>query len=260
VVVVALLAAHARALSDLWASGVTYHSQARSTPAVMANPHRQIFAQIPHGTPFFVLVLIALAAAVAFVALRRPLHVWPLWTWVVLGVAFLFVHAPLHDNHLVLFPFPLAIATGATLGAAVERLPRQDLRSAATALLALGVAGGLVQQLHRVDVARTTEPLSNVEAGRALDRLTRPGIRTIDDRPIISFLAHRRVLGNLVDLAALRFETDSLDDARVIRELPHAGAVVVSRELGDHPAVLEELRQRFRRGYNRGGVTIWVKR
>jgi hypothetical protein len=68
------------------------------------------------------------------------------------------------------------------------------------------------------------------------------------------------VLGDLVDLAALRFETDSLDDAGVIRDLPHAGAVVVSRELRDHPAVLEELRQRFRRGYNRGGVTIWVKR
>ena len=259
VVVAAVLAAHAKALGALWTSGVTYHSQARSTPAVIPHPHRQIFDQIPHGTPFFVLALVAILATAIFMALRSPLHVWPLWTWVVLGVAFLFVHAPLHDNHLILLPFSLAIATGATLGAAVERLPR-PLSLVTPALLALLVAGGFVQQLHRVDLARAREPSSNIAAARSLERLTKPGARTIDDRPIISFLAHRRVLGPLVDLAALRFETDSLDDTAVIRELSHADAVVVSRALRNHPIVLAELARRFHRGYDRGGVAIWLRR
>src|SRR5207247_11210528 len=47
-----LLLAHARALGDLWTSGVTYHDRARSTPAVIPHPVHQIFDQIPRSTPF----------------------------------------------------------------------------------------------------------------------------------------------------------------------------------------------------------------
>jgi hypothetical protein len=258
-IVVALLIAHAGAIGDLWTSGVTYHSDARTTPAVIPHPHRQILDQIPRGTPFLVLTVLAVVVGVAFLARRRPLHVLPLWTWAVLSVAFLFLHAPLHYNHLIVFPFTLAVAGGSTLGAAVERAPR-NVSLAAMAALALAVAAGLVQQLHRVDLVKTPEPATNVAAAQALERLTPPGAIVIDDRPIISFLAHRQVLGPLVDLAALRFETRSLDDAKVIRQLPHADAVVVSRALRDHPAVLRVLARRFHRAYDRGGVAIWLKR
>jgi hypothetical protein len=68
------------------------------------------------------------------------------------------------------------------------------------------------------------------------------------------------VVGPLVDLAKLRFETRSLDEADVIHQLPRADAVVVSRSLRDHPKVLTDVAQRFRRAYDRGGVEIWVKR
>ena len=44
---IVLLLAHSRALGDLWSSGVTYHERARSTPAVIPHPHRQIFDQVP---------------------------------------------------------------------------------------------------------------------------------------------------------------------------------------------------------------------
>ena len=60
---------------------------------------------------------------------------------------------------------------------------------------------------------------------KALARLTPPGALTVDDRPIVSFLARRRVVGQLVDLAFLRWETGSLDDAKVIRGLAPARAV-----------------------------------
>jgi hypothetical protein len=256
--VAVLLIAHAGAIGDLWTSGVTYHSKARSTPAVIPHPHRQILDQIPHGTPFFVLAVLAAALAVAFFALRRPLRVWPLWSWVVLSVAFLFVHAPLHYNHLIVFPFTLAVAGGATLGAAAERAPR-TMRLAATAALALAVIAGFVQQLHRVDLAKTPEPASNLAAARALERLTPPGALTVDDRPIISFRAHRRVVGPLVDLAELRFETGSLTNADVIRELHEVQAVVISRALRDSQPVNIYLRSHFRRRYDQGGVEIWLK-
>ncbi len=259
-VALALVTAHAGAIGALWRSGVTYHEKARSTPAVIPHSHRQIFEQISVRTPFFALSCIAVAVAVAAFAVRRPLRVWPLWSWVVLGLAFLFVHGPLHYNHLVLFPYALAVAVGSTIGAVLERLGAAWFRIAAAAL-ALVAVGAWVQQLHRVDSSRVAEPASNVAAADALKRLTFSGSRTVDDRPIISFLAGRRVVGQLVDLAALRFETGSLTDRQVITWLQRgeANAVVVSRALRDRPAVLAFVRRHFRRRYDRGGVSIWTR-
>ena len=254
---IALAVAHLHAIGDLWRSGITYHDKARSTPAVIPHPHRQIFDQIPHGTPFFVLALAAVLIGIGWFVARRSLRVWPLWSWVVLALAFLLVHKPLHYNHLIEFPFTLAVAAGATIGAAVHRLPATAARLA-FAVLSVAVVGGFVQQFHRVDLARAPEPASNVEAAQALARLTKPGALTIDDRPIISFLAHRRVLGPVVDLAKLRFETGSLTSAAVIRLLPRAQAVVVSRELREQPAILAAVHNEFRRAYARGGVDIYV--
>jgi hypothetical protein len=125
------------------------------------------------------------------------------------------------------------------------------------AALGLAVAAGWVQQLHRVDIARAPEPASNVAASHALARLTTPETLTVDDRPIISFLAHRRVVGQLVDMAFLRWETGSLDDAKVIRDLAPARAVVVSRALRSRPAVLSYVRAHFARVYSAGGVEIY---
>src|SRR4051812_23525500 len=64
--VLVLLSTHAGALGGLWTSGVSYHRKAGSTPRVMPNPHRQIFDQIPHTTPFFVLALVAIAIGIVF--------------------------------------------------------------------------------------------------------------------------------------------------------------------------------------------------
>lgn len=259
VVVAALLAAHTRALGSLWAGAVTYHAEARATPAVIPHPDRQIFEQIPRGTPFFVITIAAALTGAIFFVRRRPLRVWTLWTWVALGVVFLLLHAPLHYNHLVLFPFSLAVASGATIGAALERLA-QPMRLTSCALLGLAIGAGWVQQLHRVELARDREPASNLAAARALAQLTRPGARTIDDRPIISFLAHRRVDGALVDLALLRFETGSLTDAKVIQELPSVDAIVVSRVLSRRPTVVRFLSTHYRLEYANGGVRIYIPR
>src|SRR5439155_4427022 len=195
-----LLLAHVHALGDLWTSGVTYHDQARSTPAVIPHPIHQIFDQIPRSTPFFWLAIAAAGVAAAFALARRPLRTWPLWSWVVLSLLFLLAHKPLHYNHLIQLPFALAIGAGATLGAAAQRL-RPELRGIATVAAVAVVVGAFVQQWNRVSIGIAPEPQSNVAAARALNRLTRPDDLTVDDRPIISFRARRRVVGNLVDLA-----------------------------------------------------------
>jgi hypothetical protein len=254
----AVLLSHVNALGSLWASGVTYHEKARSTPAVIPHPYRQILHQIPRGTPFFVLALLAIVTAVGLFLWHRQRDTWPLWSWVVLVVAFLFVHQPLHYNHLIELPYTLAIAAGATLGALLSELGRARLPL--VGLVCLALAAGWVQQLHRVDIARAPEPASNVAAAHALARLTPPGALTIDDRPIVSFLARRRVVGQLVDLAVLRWEAGSLDDAQVIADLRRADAVVVSRALARRPAVLRAVERKYVMRYRRGGVRIYIRR
>ena len=253
-----LLLPHVGAARSLWASGVTYHDRARSTPQVLAHPDRQIFDQVPHGTPFFWLAVVAAVAGLSFLAFRRPLGVWPLWTWVVLGVVFLLLHKPLHDNHLVLFPYALAVAAGTTLGAAIQRVPQRG-RLVVEGLGALIVAAAFVQQTHRVDIARTPEPPAKIAAAHALARLTPPGALVVDDNPIVAFLAHRRVVGQLVDTAYLRFETGSLNDAKVIRDLKSADAVVISRSFLSRAAVLSYVRGHYRRRYDEGGIQIYVR-
>jgi hypothetical protein len=256
-VVGVLLLAHARALGALWTSGVTYHDKARSTPAVIPHPYHQIVDQIPRSTPFFWLAVAAVVTAIAFAAMRRSLGTWPLWSWVVLGLLFLLAHKPLHYNHLVEFPFALAVASGATLGSATHRMRPEAGLIVAVAVTA-AVVGAFVQQWHRVAIAVTPEPQSNVAAARALSGLTRPGDLTVDDRPIISFQARRRVVGSLVDLALLRFQTNSLTDGEVISKLPLAKAVVVSRTLRSRPRILDYVRAHLKRRYDAGGVAIWV--
>ncbi len=253
-----LLLPHAGAFRQLWESDIVYHDRARSTPQVMPHPDRQIFDQIPHGTPFFWLAVVSGVVAVVLLARRRPLGVWPLWTWVVLGVIFLFLHQPLHDNHLVLFPYTLAVAAAATIGAGVDRAPARA-RLALEGLLAVVLVAGFVQQIHRVDISRAPEPSANIAAAKALDRLTGRYALIADDKPIISFLAHRRVVGPLVDMAVLRFETRSLTDAKVISNLRGADAVVISRALRMQPAVLAYVAHHYRLEYDAGGVQIYVR-
>jgi hypothetical protein len=253
VVALVLLVLHVSALGDLWASAVSYHQDARSTPALIEHPLRAMIDQVPRRTPFLWLALASLVVAAIRLALRRPLRTWPLWTWVALVVLFLLWHKPLHENHLVAFPFALAIAAGATLVAALPR------HAAVYAGAALVLTAAYAQQLRRVDDARTPEPASNVAAARALERLVPSDARVVDDRPIISFRAHRRVVGELVDTAFLRFETGSLTDAKVIAGIRRADAVVVSRSLRTRPRVLAYVRTHFRRRYERGGVGIYVR-
>jgi hypothetical protein len=249
-----LLLLHGGQIGSFWTSAVRYHELARSTPQVLSHPHREILDQIPPRTPFFWFAVAGVVGATIGLIRNRRLRSWPLWLWVLASVAFLLTHRPLHDNHLILFPGVLAVAVGATLGEVVPR------HAAVVAVAAATLAAAYVQQWHRIDAANTPEPATNVAAAHALERLIPPPALTVDDRAAISFLAHRRVVGPVVDLAGLRFETGSVTDRDVIHELRRASAVVVSRTLRDRPRVLAAVRRSFVLRYDRGGVRIWVRR
>ena len=249
-----LLALHAGALPELWDAAIRYHQEARGTPEVLPHAHREIFAQISPRTPFFWIAIAGIVVAAAPLARGRPPRAWPLWTWVGLSLVFLLTHEPLHDNHLIVFPFTLAIAVGATIGGVFPRRPA--VYAAAAAVLAVAY----VQQVRSVDHARRPEPESRLAASRALERLVPPDALVIDDRASMAFFAHRRVVGELVDTAFLRFETGSLTDADVIRELPRAGAVVVSRSLGTRPRIMRAIRARFSLRYDREDIRIYLSR
>ena len=68
----------------------------------------------------------------------------------------------------------------------------------------------------------------------------------ITDQPIVAFLAHRRVPGNYVDTASLRFDTGTLTDAEVLRDSEHVAAVVAGRAFYDRQSLRSKLRARFR--------------
>ena len=247
-----LLVLHASALPDLWESAVVYHREARTTPPVIPHPHRQIVEQIPLRTPFAWLALAALAVGVVSLARRRALPQWPLWAFAALTVLFLLWHAPLHDNHLILFPAALAVAAGATLGPA---LPRSTAVCVAACAV---VAAAYVQQVRRVDETKTPEPPTNVAAARAVEHLTRPDEVVVADRPIVPFLAGRLVPGPLVDTALLRFETGSLTPAEVVRGLTRV--VVSGRAFETQPPIVRALQRGYRPAGRFGGVTVWVRR
>ena len=135
----------------------------------------------PARTPFFLLAWLAIVSRSCF-AVRGGRCTWPLWTWVLLGVVFLLVHKPLHYNHLIDFPYTLAVATGATLGAALLRSGRVPPCSAS-----LCRAAGFVQQASSrrgADARAAADVAAAAARGASRDRGAR-----CDDRPIISFLA-----------------------------------------------------------------------
>ena len=125
--------------------------------------------------------------------------------------------------------------------------------------LALFLAVGYVQQQRRIVEDQIDEEPELVAAADTLRRITRPGDLVVSDDSIVPFLAGRRVAGPLVDTAVLRFQTGSLTDAEVLRELERydVRAVAVGRAFAERPALLRGLAARYRL-VRAGPVRIYV--
>jgi 4-amino-4-deoxy-L-arabinose transferase-like glycosyltransferase len=250
-VVVGLLVAYAGVLGELWDQAVRFHNMSRSFKGPYDNADR-LADFFDFRTPFSWLVPLGLAASVVA---RR---VWPLWLFPVASVAFLLWEKPLFDHHLVLLAAALAVPAGAALAGLAGRLPHGLSLTGAGVLLVV-IALGFGQQLRRIDYARTSTPALDWGAS-ALARCTSPSELVASDQPIVAFRAHRQLPGELVDTSRVRFETGSLEPARVLEiiDRDHVRAVFAGRAFTVQPAIVSGLRARFPQRLRHGGVTVYL--
>ncbi len=257
-VALAFAVSYAGVLDELWESVVAYHRDARDTPAVL-DKTQELVTFLNWRTPFAWLAVGGLAASVWLLRTRIGSAVWVLWLWAAVSVGFLVYHHPLHGNHLVLLPVVLAVPAGIAIGVLASR---SRFQIAAVGLLALVFAAGYVQQQRRIVLDQVDEEPELVAAAAQLRRVTGPDDLVVSDHSIVPFLADRRAAGPLVDTAVLRFETGSLADDEVVRELQRydVRAVVVGRAFGERPELMRGLSARYATVPAPDGLRIFLRR
>ncbi len=257
-VALALVAAFAGVLGDLWDGAVRFHLDARSFESEGDNAQR-LADLLDWGTPFAVAVALAAAAAATLVVLvRRPLRAWPLWLWAAASALFLLAQKPLFDHQLVLLSAALAAAAGVALGRAGRLLDgRRLLAAAVVGILALAL--GYWQQVHRIDYAvAATAPAVSWGVAQ-FSGCTRPGDVVVSDQPIVAFRARRPMPGELVDTSFVRFASRSLSPERVLELIrrERVRAVFAGRTFLFEPRILAGLDERFDRRAVRGDVRVY---
>lgn len=259
VVTAALVAGYWSVLGELWESVVGFHADARGGPGLGENADR-ILHFLDLRTPFGWLVPAGAAATVVAWVRRRPLGTSPLWLWAVASALFLVGQRPLLDHHTVLLAAALAVAAGASLGAAAARLDGRTALAAAS-VLALLVAAGFYQEARRLQRNDVPEPPGVRRAVSLLRAETPPDALVVTDLPVVAVRAGRRVPGRLVDTSSVRFESGSLTRADVLGavDLLHPSAAVAGREFRNDAALLAGLRSRFGQRRDYGGVTVYLR-
>ena len=257
VVALVFLVAYYDVLGELWASVVTYHRDARDTPPVIDETH-ELLTFLNWRTPFAWLVVAGVAASAVLVRRRHLGDVAALWLWAALAIAFLVYHSPLHENHLLLLPPALAVPAGIALARGIDGW---RYRAVGLGLLAVLLVAGYIQQQRRIVLDQIDEEPELVAAAETLTRVTAPNDLVVSDHSIVPYLANRRVAGPLVDTAVLRFETGSLTDDEVLRELERwdVEAVVVGRSFAGRPSLLRRLAARHPRVLRTGSLRIYVR-
>jgi 4-amino-4-deoxy-L-arabinose transferase-like glycosyltransferase len=253
----AFVVAYAGVIGELWESVVVYHRDARETPPVI-DETQALLDFLNWRTPFAWLVVAGLVASALLVRRRRALRVWALWLWGALCVGFLVYHSPLHENHLLLLPVALAVPAGIALAVLADR---SRFRVIGLSVLAVLLLAGYVQQQRRLSDAEVDEEPALVAAAETLRRVTQPDDLVVSDHSIVPYLAGRRVAGPLVDTAVLRFQTGSLTDAEVLRELEEwdVRSVVVGRAFAERPELVDAIAARYPRVLRSGGLRIFVR-
>lgn len=240
----------AGALPDVWRGAVSYHLAARGAPGHSQNVHA-LRAFFDLHQPFTWLVALALVAWLVL----RPRRTWPLWAAAAAAAVFLLWHRPLHDNHMVLLSVALAAPVGLALAAACRRLPLLAVA------VALALAAGYVQETRRLDRNAAPAPAGLVWAARQVDARSAPSQLVVSDEPLVPVLAHRRMPGDVIDTAVLRFDSGYLSDAEVLRAVDanRVPVVVAGRSFLQRARLLAGLRARFPSRVTRAGVTVYFR-
>ncbi len=252
------IAVNIRAIPELWAGVVTYHRDASSLEILdNVDAVTGVFnARMPFGWLVAAAVVLALAAAVR----RQSVPAAALWLWPVLVCALLLWHDPLLEHHLSALAVSLVPATGVTLGGAIRDLPPRSALVAGAAVCVVLVAG-YAQQVRRLDSEVRPEEPGIAWAAGELARATTPDQLVASDQPLAAYLADRRVPGELVDTAKLRFTTGSLTPDRVFRLLDErcVRAVAAGRVFTVLPGFMKRLGEKFPTSKRRFGIVVFTR-
>ncbi len=259
-----ILLVHVDDLDGLWRGAVSYHAAARDVPgpgADYAENLERVLRYLELRTPYAWLVLAGIATAVAWWRSRGRSTLWPLWLWAAVAAVFLVSHKPLHDNHVVLLAVTLGLPAGMALGSTLRRARDRRVAFTAAGLAVLLIAGAYAQEWRRLQRNQGDTPAADVWASEQLRSRTRQGELVVTDKPSIAFRADRRLPGDLMDAAALRFRSGFLTPAEVLSEIDRRGirTVVAAREFRHQPAVMAGLRERFPTRLRNDGVTLFVR-
>jgi 4-amino-4-deoxy-L-arabinose transferase-like glycosyltransferase len=246
-VVAVELAVLGSSLPDIWRGAVSYHLAARGTGGLSDNA--QALRSFFHPQqPFTWLVIAALAVAVA----RRLWTTWPLWGGALLCALFLLWQHPLRDNHFVLLSVALAVPVGRSIGTV-----RAPVLLAAAGLI---IVAGYGQEARRLSRNAAPVPAELRWAAAVIERRTSPRDLIVSDEPLVGPLAHRQLVGDLIDTAVLRFDSGYLSDDEVLAQLDRAqpAAVVAARAFAGRPRLMRALSSRYR-AIRRDGVTVFFR-
>ncbi len=255
----ALVAAvHAGSLPELWDGVVTYHR--RASGIEILDNWSALKSLFNPRMPFGWLVALGAVGAVASAARKGWTPAAALWLWPAVVGAFLLWHDPLLEHHLAGLTVSVAPAVGVALAAGVRSLPRSP-RAIATVVLAAAFAAGYAQEVRRLDSEVRPEEAGTVWAAQELAHATAPNELVATDQPLAAYLARRRVPGELVDTAKLRFTTGSLTADGVFRLFDErcVRAVVAGRVFRALPGFMERLGQTFPESSRRQGVVVFTR-
>jgi len=268
-VVVAFVVGYRNALPQIWHGVFLTHARVLDQGTAQSNLHRADTFVDPR-TPFGCLVI---AGAIASIVVAVRGHEWrpllALWLWAVGGYGFILAMHPLSDHHLVFLSVSLALPAGVGLGLLSARLASR-LRPAGIVLIA-GIAAftcvAMVRNIHEIEQDNTAEPPEIRWAVNQVRTNVPPGRLVVSDLPIVPYLAHRQMPGQLIDTSIARIVFEDLPPSSVLRRIDQTrpAAVVIGRMFQTKPEIISGVRRRYARRLHRpisigGYVDVYLDR
>jgi Dolichyl-phosphate-mannose-protein mannosyltransferase len=257
-----LLLPHLGALAPLWRGAVTVHREIAhlaTVPSTGANRYQLRQAYFHHGETLF--FWLELAGALAFLLLlrQRRWSLWPLWLWTAAAAVAVEETRPLQANHYTLLSAAIALPAGASIGALLASIPRGSVQTIAGVVVAAVIATGYVRTGEHLAAQPQRDGPEVAWAVANLRSHSRPREFVATDRPILAYLADRRLPGDLVDTSFLRFDTRSLTPSAVLTAIDRykVAVALTARGFRKDPSLVRGLRRRFPRQRQFDGVTLY---
>jgi 4-amino-4-deoxy-L-arabinose transferase-like glycosyltransferase len=246
----ALVVAYRNALPQIWHGVFVTHARILGSSSTTSNLY-QVERYVDPRTPWGCLFICGGIASIILVVQGRERRLLiALWLWVFPSYAFVLAMHPLSSRHFVFLGVSIALPAGVALGLLVAQLGiRRPAGIALALLVALFVAAALVRQKNEIARADTTEPPEIAWAVRALHTHTQPGQLVASDLPIVPYLAHRRMPGQLIDTSIARIADEDLPPAGVLKLIDQTrpDAVIIGRMFQTKPAIVSGIRARYAR-------------